>query len=547
MKYRLTILSFLLAIALQAQSPALVHLNQSFYVSGETVWYRLYLPAYFPEGDPVFTVALYGSGGKLVDRSYLRRKENGAVYGFYKIPYDWRSGLYQLVFSTAEEESNAPIVLADALVPIYDDLGGQNNAPAMATSSAPAPAVDLPKDLTVTITLDRQHYPPRGTARAAIRVTDREGRPVAASFSVSVRDELSRIDHPLFSTLHAGNGSGPWPELEDEVSLRGTLWTPDGATLLPSGNIGAYVPRLQTFFYDKGDARGNFVLDLPDVYGDTRLHVGGLLPEDLLVKLDREAPHTAADQPLPYPPEVIQYLELSRKRKTIYQLSGSLEQDLPVSWPEVEQKVIESDWGLPLDEYESFTDIPTFIKEMIVPLKFRQRRDEPYDARMFDPTQPTRSFHRDGPLFILDGQLTRDADFIANLDIAKIARIDLFYVQENKDRFFGPLGRHGVVLLQSRNRDLSVPEADQKNYFTFQGLQAEVDYPIQVDMQGDRPVLLRPALYWAPALETDARGEATVEIPLSDDRSRFEVEVAARDSAGRLGRREVVFVVGGRE
>lgn len=534
----LTFFFLVLSLRLSAQAECLIHLNQSFYVSGEVIWYKLYLPKDFPEGQKVITVSLYDQSNKLMDQSYLQKKQEQEVHGYYKIPYDSPSNLYQLVFTATEEESNRPIPLAHITIPIYNDFDELNiTSSPLPTPISPANVANKLDDLQVTINLDSDQYTPRADATLQVQVKDASGRPVQAQFSVSVTDQhLSQVANPLFSTLQAENTPLTWPALDEDISLRGTMYEPDGQSILPSGNIGAYLVNQKQFLYNKADKEGRFMLDLPAIYGNFSIHVGGFFPEDLLVSLDQTSPFVSpSSMTLPYPPEVIRYLEWSRKRKTIYQLYGLLENSFTASFPLTEESIEAADSPISLDEYNSFTDIPTLVKELLIPIRFRPQKDGTYDARIFDPTQTRRKFHTRGPLFILDGKLTRDANYIAGLDINKIERFDLYYVFEKGLRLFGPMARSGIVMIKSRNRDVDVPLADQENYFEIYGFQAEVDYPIQIEESENSEVLLRPALYWAPHMATNAQGEASISIPLGDDHTRFRIEVVTQGQDGQRG------------
>jgi hypothetical protein len=335
-----------------------------------------------------------------------------------------------------------------------------------------------------------------------------------------------------------------FPELEEAITLRGTLLEPNGRAILPNGNIGAYLADQQRFVYAKANEEARFTLELPDVYGPFPVHVGGFWPEDLLVRLDRQIDlSNPAPPPLPYPPTVSRYLEWSRRRKLIYQLYGRLEHSFPASFPTVQDTLEEADSPIALDEYSAFSDIPTLVKDLLIPIRFRTRKDDVYEARIFDPTAPTRKFHSNGPLFIVDGKLTRNADYVARLDIARIERFDLYYDFEKGLRLFGPMARSGLVMIQSRNRNIDVPEADRKNFFTINGFQANVKYPVQLQSVEEMEVLLRPAPFWTPNLTTNDQGEAMLSIPLPDDHSRFRVEIVAQGEDGARGLGDAYFMV----
>jgi len=541
----------LVFISVDAQTTALLHTNQPFYVSGEVIWYKLYLPETFPGGPKVVTVSLFDRSGEVVHQSYLRREEGTAVFGHYQVPYDWTSGIYRLVFSVARETSHKPILLAETLVPIYDDFGEK-----VVESPDPEPPLGAnpPKDedwdeLRFEIVSDRGTYEARSVARLKVRIIDPGGNPVPADLSVSVRDQaLFEVDHPLFRTVHDGERYSDTAVLEEDINLRGTLFDTTGQQIMPYGNIGAYMSREKRFVYNKADQAGRFTLDLPDVYGPCPIHVGGFLPEDLLVEVDQQVEGLAIPpDSLPHPPAVLRYRDWSQKRKLIYQLYGRLEQPFSASLPEKEMEIGEADSPIVLDEYQAFPDIPQMVRELLIPIRYRRQKGGESEARVFDPTQTPRKYHSREPLFIVDGMLTRNSVFIAGLDISKIERFDLYYQFERGVRLFGPMARYGLVMIESRNRDIELPEKDRRNFFTLNGFQPEVDYPVQLSDEKDVEVRLSPSLFWAPDLKTNEQGELVLQIPLPDDHSRYRVEIMAQGQNGKRGVGEAFFEVGVRK
>ncbi len=535
-------------LSAEAQTTALLHTNQPFYVSGEVIWYKLYLPETFPAGPKVVTVSLLDRSGKVLHQSYLRREEGEAVVGHYRIPFNWTSDIYRLVFSATKETDHEPIILVETFLAIYDDLGDGNEKDREAEegeAAYPLQRMDV-SELKIEVIPDQAFYEARSLARLRVKITSPEGKPLPAVFSVSVRDQsLYGIDHPLFKTIHKGEILRDTAMLEEDISLRGTLLDTTGQEPLPFGNIGAFVSGENQFVYNKADQSARFTLDLPDIYGPCPIRVGGFFPEDLLVELDRQVGNQAfpSGGP-PYPPGVLRYLDWSRKRKLIYQLYGRLEQNFTASLPEAARETEEPDSRIVLDDYQAFPDIPGMVKELLIPIRFRKQKGGVREARVFDPTQTPRRYHTSEPLFIVDGMLTRNSVFIGGLDITKIERFDLYYKFERGLRLFGPMARYGLVLIESRNRDIELPESDRKNYFRIHGFQAEIEYPIQLEAAGEEEVRLDPSLFWAPDIRTNEQGEAELSIPLPDDRSRFRVEVVAQGEDGQRGVGEAFFEVG---
>lgn len=527
----------------RAQSPVQVHFSQPFYVSGEVVWYKLYLPENFPSGPKVVTVSLLDAKDRLVEQSYLRRSSGSVLTGFYQIPFDWKSGVYRLIFSATKADGHEPLILAETRLPIYDDLEEE-----LGNVEGPNPQVAGKGEgftLQVNIEMSQDVYEPGKQADIRIRVSNEQGRPVAGDVSAVVRDQsLFAVEQAGFSAIQTGEVLRDTTDWEEDINIRGQLLNPEDRSPLPGGNIAAYLSRTYGFLYAKADDKGQFTLDLPGLYGDIPMHMMGFVPEDILVELDQKPATSPLKQvALPYPNAVKQYLALSRKRKLIYQLYGLLEQSINTIPANIKFSKPEADSPIPLDEYEAFPDLATMVRDLSIPVRFREWEKDRLGVRIFDPSQTLRSYYTDRPIFIVDGMLTRDDHYIANLDITKVEHFDLFYAFERLLKLYGPIARYGAIRIESRNRNIAVPEQDQKNRFDLKGFPAEVSYPVMAQSFEKVPVQLRPVLYWQPEAQTNAEGILEFTIPLTDDQSRFEVEVLVQDKAGRRGQGQVYFSV----
>jgi len=254
--------------------------------------------------------------------------------------------------------------------------------------------------------------------------------------------------------------------------------------------------------------------------------------------------------PLPnlaYTSAIQKYLKLSAKRKKIYQLYGTVENVSGLNLNVANPSSIPADLSFRLDQYEKFEDIPDFFREVLAPLKFRRNKKKGLVAKMYDPTLRLKTFFEGEAIFIVDGQFTADPNFIYELDISKIEQIDLFYKLTTLGNYFGPLGYNGVVMISSRNKDITVPETKEKNQYLISGFQGQVDYPISLRMEEEllSPDSYRgsPNVFWAPDLNTDSNGLLEIEIPNGMDASSFQIDIVAQDQKGNIGRQQATYEV----
>ncbi|MBK7870523.1 MAG: hypothetical protein IPJ74_07505 [Saprospiraceae bacterium] len=131
-------------------NPCVVHLDKSFYVTGEVIWFKIYLPSE-SKGNPfTMRVGLLDQQGQVADYFFLQTEGKTYASGYYKIPFDRPSGIHHLVFMGQEQTSKRPIVLAKVAVPIYNDLEKLNISEITPVAKMPEKSLET-NDLQIEI------------------------------------------------------------------------------------------------------------------------------------------------------------------------------------------------------------------------------------------------------------------------------------------------------------------------------------------------------------------------------------------------------------
>lgn len=533
MKQLLIVLLLLSATLVEAQSNITwAHFDKSFYVSGEVIWYKLYFPAALTEQEIAVQVFIRDKSGATKENWYLKKGKQAFVSGYYKIPYDWPSGWYQITFTAKEATTNALAVLADLSLPIYNDLEPlPENIALSAAGSGRATEDNIPpSNLQIDISPSKQTYQARESAEFSIQVKDNNGNPVSANISVAVTD--ASLTHSLPSiALFEGNRLSLNQDWNPKIGLQSFIVNSKDVPLQAS-QIAVYTETdtlLQTVYKDKGV----FKVDFPDFYGAQQIQFINYFDDSIRVRLNNELPAVKLDTPLPYSAEIQQYLDNSRLRKKIYQAFSTTEMPLAPVSPPLHSRQFSPDRTIVLSDYENFATIPAMFVELSTPLKFKEEKGK-LIAQMFNPS--VRSFYLGPPIFIVDGQITRNSQFIASLDITSLEKIELFYDQKKLKSQFGALGLNGVAILTTSAANLELPPADARTIFSISGFQPTATFPIfsATTVPSETP-LLRPQLLWEPSLSTNANGAATLRFSQSDDTSTFQVTVVAQSADGRRG------------
>ena len=525
------------SIILSGQPRLVFHMDKPFYVTGEVIWFNVYLPPHLKE-ETLLTITIYDEGGSEVDAFSLYSAKDPNIPGYYKIPYEWNSGYYRFVITGTEQSKAEPYELLTASIPIYNDLKEPPKAPNVELPTAVANPLNSLETCQIELVSAPKEVTPGDSLSIEFRVMDEKGKSLEAHASIAVIDaDLSGREKTSGLNIFQGK-SFPGEDfvLYGSPVVKGALFLQDGTPYL-TNFFGAFDKGSNDFYYDISYDLNYFTLKLPRVFREMDLQFLDYQEEELeiqLLRLPSPGPWTGPE--LSYPPYVIEYLNRSAQRKKIYKLFQALETPLSFQVPDVEVNSWEPDRRFILDEYESFVDIPTLFFEISTPLKFRVLKEGGYEARMFNPEFGSRSFYPGSPLFILDGQLTRNDQFISTLDIELIDTLDLYYYFKELQEDFGILGYNGVVHIQTQGQGIQLPEEDPLYGIQLPGMQIPLEmYRSLPTHRTQNHPEIRPQQYWNAEVKTDSNGVGKIGFVQGKDLSTFGIEILVQAEDGTFG------------
>ncbi len=523
----------------------LLRTDKEFYVTGEIIWYQIFLPAAFSGHERVIHTIVSDAEGRVLTQHYHKTNGETSVSGYYNVPFDLRTGYYRLAFYAVHQQAGGNLYLGKLDVPVYNDFESLRTVEIQAEKPQAREAFRV-DTLNVSITPSPSELPVRTHGTLDIMVTEAQGEPVESIVSVAVTDARMTVG----AQLHMGASvtTAQVAELARTPVIKGVLHDA-GGNPLQVNVLGVFFPRTQRFTYAKSGHDGTFTVALPDFTGAQPVQIINY-PEEtkfLRATLSDEVRAERIEQEIVYTEEIIEYLTLSRKRKKILQYFTTVEQNIrPVEiTPDIQ--VLKPDFRYVMAEYEPFEDIGAFFTELITPLRFTFR-ESTYRARMENPRGRTLAQTQlsGEPLFIIDGRATRNADYVARIDLSLVENVDLYFIPANLRQYFQAMGRSGVVIIRTKLPFRDLPEDDRRNMFNIHGLQAPAAFPAigRADADNRGIPLIRPVLYWEPSAHTDRNGRAQVQYYQSDDLTQYRVQVFVQSADGRRGMAEVVYSTG---
>lgn len=538
------------AMANNTADKCIVHLDKSFYVSGEIVWYQLYLPQAFKAKPVAIKATVLDAVGNIQHSSFMQSEGKTAVDGYYKIPFNLKSGMYILQFTSINKASKSTVSMVETQLPIYNDLEGVAQTVSDKASTGMAGSSTI-NELDIAINLPKTAFSAREKIQPTITVRDKSGNTVAANLSVSVVDwDVVGDDLMKAGNLRRGENidANVVNIISDDLYLKGVVKEDKGS---PHGKkvLGAYSRTEDKILYTRSNEAGEFYIAIPSFHGQRGFQILGQQSDYEEIRVSGEskiAINTA--QTLPLNDKISNYLLLSRQRKKIFQRYGSVESNLTTEKYTTSRKSIKPDASFIIKEYEDFEFMSIFFKENLTPLRFEFQEDSTYLAKMYNPKNQSAydKFFSGRPLVIVDDIVTRNGDFLARMRMTDVEKVELYYDLKKLNKQYKLFGSNGVTKITTYDKIESLPVFEANNVVTVNGVQKEANYPMfdpaQINNNRLQP-FFRPQLYWNPDLTTKKDGKANFNYFQSDDRSTFQIRVVAQSEDGKVGYKTINYTV----
>lgn len=161
--------------------------------------------------------------------------------------------------------------------------------------------------------------------------------------------------------------------------------------------------------------------------------------------------------------------------------------------------------------------------------------------------------HPGRPMWVLDGQILGSAantgyDATISTPLFMVADFDIerveFIINSDQTGVFGINASAGVILLYTRSGSELRHVSPKQASLNFKGYQPRLDFDTYLQLRQDDRQLRKtasPTLYWNPAVETDANGEAVVRFTNTGATKQIQVKAETVTPDGRVGSLRQVF------
>ena len=511
-----------------AQGPEclFVHFDKSFYVSGETIWFKVYQLDHSNEvNSRVLHVDIVSHQNELISQQRLKI-ENGSSFGTVTLPVASEEGYYRFRAYTRYNLNFDPPIIFEANIPIYslDKQDSQNTQYPTRSDTPPSGAAGI------SVVTRKAVYQPRDSISISFEVNGNDSIGGQGSYSISiVQSDLVIPKFDFYQQLKCPDLSPKKGRLlppERSLLVKGRLQHPETKQRAKARLVSLYMDKTAQLIRTSS-RDGQLIAAVPDFW-DTEifqiLNHDPYNPSVLQLVPEQEDVTTSPyyNDKLPRRTRrVVNYINQFRKRRKIIELFDLYHPSPPRNEP---TKTMVPDAVYKTSDYKQIYTFEAFINEAINNVR----------VRTIDGVQSVRLFNREmGDLFVdhswylVDGFLTYNEKAVLEIPYSDILEVRLYSKTSTLETFFqGFMLRSGVMEIITRDVKYVRELMNSPNVVEIEGFALPQDFTngLHLSDKMTQPDL-RGTLYWAPNVLTDANGKGQITIPLSDDTGKFSIVI----------------------
>lgn len=527
---RLLLLSFLLwQFTAVAQENIHLHLDKSFYVLGETIWFSAQLQAATPTAKKANILRI-----DLIDSDGIARQteqfsiENGRVQGSIDISLDWSDGWYTFHAYTVWIPQPTIKNSTRIDIPIYNDfkeytfLANETQTPSNNADN-------------ITISTNKKNYK-RGEEISLDISTINSFKAAWVSVTVVPSETVSQSEQisQVFSTTNA-----QMPE--EKPFFYGHLINPQSHPL----GVGGHFTKDNQLQWTTANDDGVFMLEnrleveqASQLFGlfnnQNEIYITPIAvqPIDFLKTIKSYK----KEKVLPFNTIIKEYLRKSRLRKKYGALFNN-PKSLLIKKEEKENNYFRPDATYRVADYANMTSLEEFLREVIPFIKIKNRGGAP-NIRMFNEE---KVFTTENPFYLIDNWLTDDQTLALNIPINDIEVVDLFRETQTLKEQFGVLGKYGIIAIRTKQKKYSPDLQKQSNVVKTSGVSTPKSFTTS-NFSYDKLPDFRSTIFWNPALQLTAK-ESHFSFYHSDDLGDFSIIINGLAEDGDIVKGRVSYQV----
>jgi len=526
-----------------------VHLDNSFYVSGETIHYKIYFLNKEKIESKVVHVELIGANDS-ISLDQINLVTNNTASGKFKLPISFKEGNYLFRCYTLWNINFGHEYIFYKEIPIYNES---------LTGNPVDQNIDHYKKDSLLysangygqINIEIMNDGPVYTGDSVyLKVSVKDN--ASASFSVSVFDlnlvkpmNLDEYDNCL-SDLKKGNDSEIEIRYNPEKSIliQGKVLEQGTDEPITSSVLSVFNVHDVNFTRIKSK-KGDFSFELPLFNGTASLQVINMNPyqEKVPVVITRTIISDIKNQPT-FPhvaertEEVQKYLYFSKLRRHIDEVFYQNPIDsLHLMTNQYLQ--FEPDKSYDMEKYRYIKNMEDFIRQAVSNATTYKEEDT-RKLKLFN--NETKKYFMTKPWLLVDNYFVFDDSLVYNIPFNQLKRIDIFNTNQSIFKYFEPIMvQGGIIAVYTKNNFLSNHVGASPNMLMINGLPLDNNENYDDSFTGAPD--LEPIIFWEPDLSNEGGDSVHLSFQTSDITGACMIQVMGLGADGQLIEGNMVYQV----
>ena len=528
------ILLLITTVSVTAQESFISHLSKPYFCQGEQVFYKLYLPSTYEGENVAVNVKLY-SGETLMQQFYQKSELKSYIAGLVDLPLDYESGNYSLAFLIADGTQKIMKTVNEISFPIYNDLSTElTNIKSKVTTFNNNSSIDITLSSDVVITS-------RAKNEVSINLSNSNGSLAEADVSIAIVDKhLVFGNENPFASLSM-NSENAISNPSDKLSIFGFA-SDDNGNAQALNILGAWSLEAQKFSFTKALEDGKFFLELEDFQGKQSLQFVRYddSTDNVNYSIVRPESNSISTTKTIAQSDIERYLSDSRKRRKLNQYFGIRKKVNLSEEPIKSAKLLKPNTSYDFSEFKRFETLGGFFGELSTALSLRKDDNGNYICNMLKPKtrEIGSTYLGDTPLFIIDGMISKDPNFFANLNFDEMSSTDLHFDTKSLRTMFNAMGKNGAVVVKTNLPEFQLQEDEHSDIITISGIKSgDMSFGFDDDeirINRTHP-LFSSLIYWNPYLKSNSNGDIKISYNHTDDAGECVMIIFARAKDGTIG------------
>ena len=518
----------LLVLAVQAnaqqQECLLVQFDKSFYVSGETIWFKAYLlNDSIQAKSRVLYVDLVNHKNETITQQKLlihNRSSNGSI----TLPTVSEEGFYRFRAYTRYNLNFKSAFIYEKIIPIYQPT----NQDFIRSDQPENQNISMPDNRVISIVSDKEIYRPRDSLKVSIQINGSNNSDRGGKYSVSVVPvgmasiEFETHNHKVCSdsSFNKEQLSNP----ERSLFLDGRLQDTETKQPVTSKLITVYMNNasqlIKAFSVD-----GKIKMPVYDYWGPEIFQILNLDPysptdfEFLPERASNSMPVYFHSDPPVRTPVVKKYMEQLQRRTKIAELF-ELYKFPEVNYVPVSDMIPDAVYRT--EDYQGIYSIEDFINEAIPNVRVRTNNGF-QTVRLFNKEEG--DLFKEHPWYMVDGFLTFNEREILDIQYQDIIEVRLYSKTSTIREYFKHfMWRSGVMEIITRDVKYTRKLKNNPNVAEIDGFSSPQEFSSILILPESKSIPdLRGVIYWSPNVYINDQGQGQIAIPLSDDTGKFSI------------------------